>query len=251
MYDSSKAMLIDYQNKTVKVTAMQCRVNKCFSIEFSQYQAAMTSVPENNWSKLFIFVVLFFLPASVLKEKKEKEKKLWCHVYRIMQEKRVSVHRYVRKWKELNPIANERDVCLNTSSLTRVSRPFMSLSIFLFPVFGSTPSCPVLYLPCSCSDREIHTWRTLSVGYCMFISKHECINSVPHCDSHLGCFWHLAVFQTHLMTRATPGKWMWYSQYGYSYRVKFEKHFVAFKWFISCNRQRKFIFRKCWQNRTL
>ena len=72
-----------------------------------------------------------------------------------------------------------------TAYLTRVSRPLLSLSIFLFPVFGSTPSCPVLYLPCPCSDREIHTWRTLSVGYCMFTSRHQHIHSVPHCDSHL------------------------------------------------------------------
>lgn len=71
------------------------------------------------------------------------------------------------------------------TSLTRVSRPLMSLSIFLFPVFGSTPSCPALYLPCPCSDREIHTWRTLSVGYCMFTSRHQHVHSVPHCDSHL------------------------------------------------------------------
>lgn len=71
------------------------------------------------------------------------------------------------------------------ASLTQVSHPLMSLSIFLLPVFGSTPSCPVLYLPCPCSDREIHTWRTLSVGYCMFISRHQHIHSVPHCDSHL------------------------------------------------------------------
>lgn len=63
--------------------------------------------------------------------------------------------------------------------------PFMSLSIFLFPAFGSTPSCPVLYLPCPCSNREIHTWRTLSVGYCMFISRHQHIHYVAYCDSHL------------------------------------------------------------------
>lgn len=69
------------------------------------------------------------------------------------------------------------DVFLNTSSLNQVSRPFMFLSIFLLPVFGSTPSCPVLYLPCPCSDREIHTWRTLSVGYCMFASRHDHIHS--------------------------------------------------------------------------
>lgn len=66
-----------------------------------------------------------------------------------------------------------------------VSQPLIFLSVFLFPVFGSTPSCPVLYLPCSRSDREIHTWRTLSVGYCMFTSRHQHIHSPPHCDSHL------------------------------------------------------------------
>lgn len=83
-----------------------------------------------------------------------------------------------------------------TAYLTRVSRPLLSLSIFLFPVFGSTPSCPVLYLPCPCSDREIHTWRTLSVGYCMFTSRHQHIHSVPHCDSHLSfcLFWALSSF---------------------------------------------------------
>lgn len=71
----------------------------------------------------------------------------------------------------------QTDVLLNSSSLNQVSRPFMFLSIFLLPVFGSTPSCPVLYLPCPCSDREIHTWRTLSVGYCMFASRHDHIHS--------------------------------------------------------------------------
>ncbi|XP_014915020.1 receptor-type tyrosine-protein phosphatase T-like isoform X3 [Poecilia latipinna] len=35
--------------------------------------------------------------------------------------------------------------------------------------------------------REIHTWRTLSVGYCMFTFRHEHIHSVAHCDSHC-CF---------------------------------------------------------------
>lgn len=43
--------------------------------------------------------------------------------------------------------AGEIDVFLTTTSLTRVSLPFMFLSIFLFPVFGSTlpvPSCTCL-----------------------------------------------------------------------------------------------------------
>lgn len=55
--------------------------------------------------------------------------------------------------------------------------PFMSLSI-LRPGFGSAPSRPAPYLPScpSCSDREIHTWRTLSVGYRMFPSPH-CLSS--------------------------------------------------------------------------
>lgn len=56
--------------------------------------------------------------------------------------------------------------------------------ILLFPVFGSTPSCPTLYPPCPCSDREIHTWRTLSVGYCMFTSRHR-VHIIPDCDSCL------------------------------------------------------------------
>lgn len=104
---------------------------------------------------------------------------------------------------------------LITASLTRVSRPLMSLSIFLFPVFGSTPSCPALYLPCPCSDREIHTWRTLSVGYCMFTSSHQRIHSFPHWNYHLAlcCGFQPFQVQMHLMTKPTPGKWMWYIQY--------------------------------------
>lgn len=54
----------------------------------------------------------------------------------------------VREWKYWKH-ADEIDVFFTTTSLTGVSLPFMFLSIFLFPVFGSTlpvPSCTCLAL---------------------------------------------------------------------------------------------------------
>ncbi|XP_031734330.1 receptor-type tyrosine-protein phosphatase T, partial [Anarrhichthys ocellatus] len=69
------------------------------------------------------------------------------------------------------------DGCFRFLSL---SCPIMSLSIFLFPVFGSSPSCPALYPPCPFSDREIHTWRTLSVGKLAKKQKETASSSTQH-----------------------------------------------------------------------
>lgn len=120
-----------------------------------QYQTAMTL----DLCQKIIKVIQPEKTAGLLEE---------LQPFRVRSAPEMLTNTNVREWKE-----------------TRASQPLMSISIFLFPVFGSTPSRPVLYLPCPCSDREIHTWRTLSVGYCMFISRHQRIHSVPHCDSHL------------------------------------------------------------------